>query len=250
MDESTKQKLIFYAQKYETSSFLNEDPSQFIRWYSNPSDVESASFIAAMLSFGSRKQFIPKIKNIFTLADKAGGIVNWLESGQYKKDFPSSEAKYYRFYSFSDMNDLFFALELLLKKYKSIGSGLQNYCQNKQIDFSLVQGFFQTNFEAAAIVPKGKNSANKRLHMFLRWMVRQNSPVDTGLWNWYPQSELIIPLDVHVMEEAKKLGLLSEKCTPSLKTAKLLTIQLKQIWPEDPCKGDFALFGKGVEQEL
>lgn len=249
MDENTKQKLIFYAQKYETSSFLNEDPSQFIRWYSSPDDVETASFIAAMLSFGGRKQFIPKIKNIFTLADKVGGIVNWLESEQYKIDFPSSETKYYRFYSFSDMNDLFLSLEFLLKKYKSIGNGLKIYLQNKKISFLEVQNFFQENFSSAAIVPKGKTSANKRLHMYLRWMVRQNSPVDAGLWNWYPQSELIIPLDVHVMQEAKNLNLLSEKCTPSFKAAKNLTEQFKQIWPEDPCKGDFALFGKGVEQE-
>ena len=103
-------------------------------------------------------------------------------------------------------------------------------------------------FPKSKIVPKGKNSANKRIHMFLRWMVRQNSPVDLGIWSWYPQSQLIIPLDVHVMQESIKLGLLPEKSKASYKTALELTNQLSEIFPGDPCRGDYALFGYGVDK--
>ena len=45
------------------------------------------------------------------LADKAGGIAAWLKRGQYKKDFECSDCKFYRFYSYSDMLELFSALE-------------------------------------------------------------------------------------------------------------------------------------------
>ena len=83
--------------------------------------------------------------------------------------------------------------------------------------------------------------------MFLRWMVRQNSPVDLGIWNWYNPANLIIPLDVHVIQESIKLGLLPENSKGTLKTAIELTNILKQIWPDDPCKGDYALFGLGVD---
>ena len=56
-----KEQLIFLANKYETPSFCNEDPSQFLRWYKKgQTNIEAASFIAAMLAFGNRKQFIPK----------------------------------------------------------------------------------------------------------------------------------------------------------------------------------------------
>ena len=103
-------------------------------------------------------------------------------------------------------------------------------------------------FEKSSIVPKGKNCANKRVHMFLRWMVRQNSPVDLGLWKWFNSCDLIIPLDTHVLQEAAKLGLIPEKSTASLKTAKLITEKLKGIWADDPCKGDFALFGLGISE--
>lgn len=82
--------------------------------------------------------------------------------------------------------------------------------------------------------------------MFLRWMVRTGSPVDLGLWKWYPAADLLIPLDVHVMQEAQKLGLLPKNATASRKTALLLTKQMEQIFPGDPCRADYALFGLGV----
>ena len=102
------------------------------------------------------------------------------------------------------------------------------------------------SFPKSKIVPKGKSSANKRIHMFLRWMVRQNSPVDLGLWSWYSPADLLIPLDVHVMQEGQKLGLISEKATASRKTAIELTEKMKEIFPGDPARADYALFGLGV----
>ena len=258
----TKQLLISLAEKYEVASFTQEDPSQFIRWYSSPDDVEPACFIAAMLSFGNRKQFIPKIRYIFELADKAGGMARWLKSGHYKKDFTCSDCKFYRFYSYSDMVDLFSALEQILQEHATLGEAIYAFCNSscslqtpsavKDDDEKIllsVLSFFQTFFAKADIVPKGKSSANKRIFMFLRWMVRQNSPVDIGLWDWFPPSQLIIPLDVHVLQEAKKLELIPPTAPASFKTAQLLTFSLKQIWPDDPCKGDFALFGLGVDEK-
>ena len=284
INPETKKLLIKLAQKYETASFTEQDPSQFIRWYSLPEDVEVASFIAAMLSFGNRKQFIPKIRYIFELADKAGGMAAWLKNGQYKKDFECSDCKFYRFYSYSDMLELFSALERILQEYNTLGNAVKAFCRGgldcagiigdkgdscindekksvssgarNSVDAILpcsvldsTLDFFRIHFSKASIVPRGKTSANKRIFMFLRWMVRQNSPVDLGLWSWFPSSQLIIPLDVHVLQEAKKLNLIPQKAPASLNTAHLITAQLQQIWPEDPCKGDFALFGLGVDEE-
>lgn len=210
-----------------------------------------ASFIAAMLSFGSRKQFIPKIRYIFELADKAGGMAAWLKGGQYKKDFQCSDCKFYRFYSYSDMLELFSALESVLKEHSTLGLAIQKFCDSRSGEHTVsdsTMDFFRTYFARAAIVPKGKTSANKRIHMFLRWMVRRNSPVDLGLWTWFSPSQLIIPLDVHVLQEAKNLNLIPQTAPASLTTARQITTQLQQIWPDDPCKGDFALFGLGVSE--
>ena len=102
MTEEMAAKLRTLADKYEVTSFCDEDPSQFLRWYEPATgrgtiaDVEAASFIAAMLAFGNRKQFIPKIREILQTSDRSlGSLSKWLCAGAYKKEFPSGEKKIY-----------------------------------------------------------------------------------------------------------------------------------------------------------
>lgn len=256
MTEELKDRLQKLADKYEISSFTDADPSQFLRWYPSEqtADVETTSFIAAMLAFGNRRQFIPKIREILEIADnwykqqeknqKKGGISDWCMAGA--PDFPYGSKKFYRFYSYDDMHNLFKELALILEKSGTLGQYFKTVQENnpQSSDYSTM---ISEAFPESSIVPKGKNSANKRIHMFLRWMIRQNSPVDLGIWTWAHQSELLIPLDVHVMQEGIKLGLLSENAKASHKTAVLLTEQLKLVFPGDPCRGDFSLFGLGVD---
>ena len=247
MTEELKKRLEFLASKYETNAFPDADPSQFLKWYSKAEDIEVSAFIAAMLSFGNRKQFIPKIKEIFLLADKKGGICNWILSSAWVKDFRTSdendEIKFYRFYSYGDMKELFSVFKKLLNEYGSFSNYLRKYNSVSEVVEAVSLAFCD-----CSIVPKGKNSANKRLYMFLRWMIRRNSPVDLGLWDWLSPEELIIPLDTHVIQESVKLGLIPENSAASLKTAIKITEELKKVWPDDPCKGDFALFGLGVDE--
>ena len=292
MTDELKKKLISLANRYEVAGFTEEDPSQFLRWYQpeegrgTNADVEAASFIAAMLAFGNRKQFIPKIRSILETSDRSlGSVAEWLKSGVYKKDFPTGTAKFYRFYSYDDMQTFFGELADILKTYGSLGEYVHKKltahtvieCSRNNCLLSKVEarnhhdtqtcGFDTASDEAysttgasedlaaiissafpkSAIVPKGRCSANKRIHMFLRWMVRRNSPVDLSLWTWANPADLLIPLDTHVMQEAARLGLIAEKASASRKTARLLTDALSQAFPGDPCRGDFALFGLGVD---
>jgi len=91
-----------------------------------------------------------------------------------------------------------------------------------------------------------KNSAAKRINMFLRWMVRQdNAGVDFGIWNSLSPSQLSCPLDEHSGNVARKLGLLNRKQN-NAKALNELDISLRTLDPKDPVKYDFALFGLGV----
>lgn len=249
-----KEKLCALAEEYEKASFRDEDPSQFMEWYTAQRDIEVCLFITAMLSFGNRRQFIPKVKGIMQMADAHGGICRWLENGDFEKEFMPAEGsceavKFYRFYSFEDMKVLFRTLAHILKGGALFGEFLRSEFESENPTRSAPEricSVFARAFSDCKIVPKGKSSANKRVHMYLRWMVRRGSPVDLGLWNWYSPADLIIPLDTHVMQEARKFGMLKEGCSAGFKTALALTEELKKIWPGDPCKGDFALFGLGV----
>ena len=78
-------------------------------------------------------------------------------------------------------------------------------------------------------------------------MVRTASPVDLGLWSdIIDRRTLIMPMDTHVVQEAMRLGLLTSRST-SMTNAIRLSERLAQYFPDDPLKGDFALFGLGVD---
>ena len=81
--------------------------------------------------------------------------------------------------------------------------------------------------------------------MMRRWMVRNDGKVDLGLWKDSSPKDLVIPLDVHVYDQATALGLTSRRCK-DIVTAMEITDAFREIFPDDPCKGDFALFGYGV----
>ena len=263
-----------------------------MRQYRSARDIEVAAFITAMLSFGKREQFLQKVQTIFVLAGKHPA--QWIRSGSWQSDFPRGTRKFYRFFSYDDMRDLFAALQKILEKHSSFGTyvkkAYEEECAVRREIFRVngvgiklascklnkksesgepsVTGIKAANrktrqaesfsassallyviadgFPQCRAVPRKGASANKRTNMFLRWMVRTGSPVDAGLWTWFSPADLLIPLDTHVLRQAKKLGLISERSAATEKTARELTDALKRIWPDDPCRGDFALFGLGV----
>jgi uncharacterized protein (TIGR02757 family) len=93
-------------------------------------------------------------------------------------------------------------------------------------------------------------AAGKRLFMYLRWMVRDDSRgVDFGIWKSISPSELFIPLDLHSGNTARKLGLLTRKQN-DFRAVEELTAELRRFDPDDPVKYDFALFGLGVNEEF
>ena len=96
------------------------------------------------------------------------------------------------------------------------------------------------------VATPARGASCKRLNMFLRWMVRHDSSgVDLGLWKDISPSDLMIPLDVHVLRVAHRLGLL-HRDKSDWRAVEELTSQLRLMDPEDPVKYDYALFGMGV----
>jgi len=112
--------------------------------------------------------------------------------------------------------------------------------------------FFETPGERTRkhIANVERGASAKRLNMFLRWMIRDDKKgVDFGLWNGIPASSLMLPLDVHTGNVARKLGLLSRK-QDNWKAVEEVTAELCKFDPEDPVKYDFALFGLGAFEKF
>lgn len=234
------------AAQYETPAFCADDPIGCLR-DAPPEELESTAFLAASLSYGSRTQFIPKIRY---LLDRAGpnGTREWILSGRYVRIFRSGECRsFYRLFSCAQMRAFLDELRAILHRHGTIGACLRaaGATNGPSALRALCAAF---GGRAAPIVPKNATSACKRLCMFLRWMGRDGSPVDFGIWSgWLDKATLVIPLDVHVLRQANRLGLIRSRCA-TMRTAEKLTKQLSAVFPGDPCKGDFALYGLGVAE--
>jgi uncharacterized protein (TIGR02757 family) len=130
--------------------------------------------------------------------------------------------------------------------YGSLGNFVKRNCSNDALEAVAKICQYFNDGGTSNVIPLSHRSACKRLCMFLRWMVRDNSPVDIGLWSRFiDKRTLVIPLDTHVLRQAGKLGLMKSSAS-SMAAAKLLTAKLSEVFPDDPVRGDFALFGLGV----
>jgi uncharacterized protein (TIGR02757 family) len=86
--------------------------------------------------------------------------------------------------------------------------------------------------------------ACKRLNLFLRWVVRCDR-VDLGLWTRVHASQLIVPLDTHVMRVGRCLRL-TQKKTAGWRMAEDITQALRRLDPDDPVRYDFAICHLGM----
>ncbi len=247
-----KETLQHLAEKYETIDFIQGDPSWFMHQVEGYENKETIAFVASCLSYGNRKQFMNKIQLLLDCsANRKQSFYNWITSGSFTNDIPADKEKcFYRLYTYNTMHNMLKALGELQNQYASIKNFLQERANGNTITclqaISYIIEYF-SDYGIEGIIPKNTQSSCKRLCMFMRWMVRDNSPVDLGLWkDIIDKRTLIIPMDTHVVQEANRLGLMKSKAA-SMSSAIKLTNVLKEIFPDDPLKGDFALFGIGVD---
>lgn len=239
--------LVRYAEQYETAEFLNGDPSWFMHQVDGVENKEAMAFIASVLSYGSRTQFMPKIQLI--LECSGGEVDTWLRQGHYAQQFGTDDNScFYRLYTHATMNGFLRAYQQLLTEHGTLGSYVSENATDGLSAVECICRWFREH-GGCGVIPKDAQSACKRVCMFLRWMVRANSPVDLGLWSSFiDRRTLVIPMDTHVLSEAGRLGLINGR-TATMSAALRLTHKLAEIFPEDPLKGDFALFGYGVRKE-
>ena len=243
--ENLCETLKLYADRYETADFLVGDPSWFMHQVQGDGNRETMAFIASVLSYGSRKQFMPKIQSLLDFSQ--GEVTRWVAGGHYRDFFSDGDTEcFYRLYDMRTMCLFLDALSEMLNRYGSLGDFLRSEGCGKGIDAVAAICRWFASHGSVAVVPKDTSSACKRICMFLRWMVRDHSPVDLGLWtDFIDKRTLIMPLDTHVLTQACEMGLMHSRCA-SMSAARKLTDALAQVFPDDPLKGDFALFGYGV----
>jgi len=251
--EDLKEFLDEKAYQYNQPTFIESDPIQIPHRFSKKEDIEIAAFLTATIAWGNRKSIITNATKLMTLLDES----------PYDCIMNLEEVDTKRFSSFVhrtfNATDLEYFLKAIQNIYKNHGGLEAIFTNNAQPDtlqpaiHKFRKIFFELDHLARTekhISDPMKNSAAKRINMFLRWMVRPgDTGVDFGLWKTLKPSQLSCPLDVHSGNVARKLKLLQRKQNDA-KALNELDVAIRRLDPQDPVKYDFALFGLGVFEKF
>ena len=250
IDPNTRQLLEDEARRINCPAFIAADPVQFPRRFSEIRDIEIAALLSAMIAWGNRKMICRDADRLLDLMNnepylylKSGEFENLDDDRNIHRTFFARHLKYF----LRGMKEIYSRFSSLDQLAQSIRAGeheapawrlveeIQKYMGEANQGATCSQ-CFPTNL---------KNTALKRINMALRWLVRDDGIVDMGVWSSIPKSKLFIPLDIHVGNISRSLGLLDRKANDR-KSVEQLTAVLRQLDPEDPVKYDFALFGIGI----
>ncbi|RNC84649.1 MAG: TIGR02757 family protein [Balneola sp.] len=239
------------VRRFDRNEFIDHDPIQFMHAFSDKRDQELAGFFAAIMAWGRRDIVIAKVDDLLNRMNYRPYefILNFSESdAEYFSDFK------HRTFKPIDIYWLIKTLKNILIEFSSF-EGFWKLCYDisKEQERELIAIFHEQFFSIHPEIPQrtrkhisnpDKNSSCKRLYMYLRWCIRK-SDVDLGIMTFMSPAELKIPLDVHVGNQARKMGLLNRKQN-DWKAVLELNERLVLLDPMDPAKYDFALFGSGV----
>ena len=235
---------------FNHSSFIETDPIQVPALFTTKENIEIAGFLAATLAWGQRP----------TIIRNAMKLVQLMENNPIEFLLNTPENEWNSFLDFKHRTfngiDCLYFLKSLRDIYQNHGGleqvFMEGYLKDETVFSALVHFrkiFFELKHEHRTekhVSDVEKGAAAKRLNMFLRWMVRSDqSGVDFGLWKQIPVSALMLPLDVHTGNVARKLELLT-RTQNDWRAVEEITAKLREFDPEDPVKYDFALFGLGV----
>lgn len=241
------------AVKYNQPAFIDTDPIQVPKQFSQKENIEISAFLTATISWGSRPAIIKNAKSLMRLLHNNPFEIITQSS---EKELNHLDTFVHRTFNGRDCIYFIRSLKNIYKNYGGLQHVFESGFQKNQSVQSALNHFYQVFFELPGertrkhISNVERGASAKRLNMFLRWLTRtDNCGVDFGLWKGIPASALMLPLDVHTGNVSRKLGLLKRKQN-DWKAVEEVTETLRKFDPADPVKYDFALFGLGIFEKF
>ncbi len=235
------------------------DPVWIVRRYRHPADREIVAFCAAALAFGRVQSVLNSIEALLdVMGDHPAEFVRRFEPEVHGAAiFPLV----HRWTRGVDLVALLWLLRQIVERGGSIeGFFAEGLGHDDQTVEGALESFSRRALaldltEAYGTVPPrpgvayffsrpSSGGACKRLNLFLRWMVRIDR-VDLGIWSRVRASQLVVPLDTHVIRVGRCLRL-TRLTSPGWRMAADITASLSALDPRDPIKYDFALCHLGM----
>ncbi len=235
------------------------DPIDIVRRYPERADREVVGFCASGLAFGRVASVLQSVERV--LAVMGPSPAAFVRCFDPRHDGRAFEPLVHRWTRGDDLAALMLTLRRIMDEAGSIEAFFLLGHDSSRTDVEASIESFSTR--ALALAPAearrrqtgvpyffprpSTGSACKRLNLYLRWMVRRDA-VDFGAWPGVSPSQLIVPLDVHVIRLGQCLGLTNYR-SPGWKMASDITASLRRLDPADPVRYDFALCHVGMRDQ-
>lgn len=241
------------VEKYNTQRFIESDPIQVPKQFSDKNNIEIAGFLTATIAWGNRAAIIKNALRLMAMMDNEPfNFVTNASNGEIER----LQKFVHRTFNGDDCIYFLRSLRNIYQKHGGLQAVFEEGFLPEGSVLSALTHFYTVFFELEGertrkhISNVQKGASGKRLNMFLRWMVRYDmAGVDFGLWKGIPASALMLPLDVHTGNTGRKLGLLKRRSN-DWKAVEEITAALRSFDHRDPVKYDFALFGLGVFEKF
>jgi uncharacterized protein (TIGR02757 family) len=262
---------------YHRRQFVAPDPLQFLYDYPDVADREIVALVASSLAYGRVAQILVSVRRVLEAMDgRPRRFVTNRTPGQMRKSLAGFK---HRFSTGRQMAAMLAGVGKVLRRHGSLEacllvglraddptltSGLEamvgEICRAAPADGTAAYAGGtaahdeDTAAHNAAVAPfhllpdVARGGACKRLHLMLRWLVRQDA-VDPGGWTHLDPARLVVPLDVHMHRLALAMGATRRRAADR-RTALEVTHAFATLAPQDPVRYDFCLTRLGIRTEL
>lgn len=240
---------LLYARRNQRA-YVDPDPLQCVYRYSESVDREIAGLVAAGLAYGRVAQIMRSINAVFdTLGPSPRAWIEGTEPDDIRHSFAGFR---HRWTTGPELAELLIGVQRLLLEHGTLETAFaRNQATEDESSIPALIGFcneLRGQTPNSLLPDPAKNAACKRLHLYLRWMVRQDE-VDPGCWRSVSPRQLVVPVDTHMHQIARHLGLTRRKPADA-RTALEITRAFRHMCPTDPVKYDFVLTRFGIRSEL
>lgn len=237
------------ASRINSPEFIADDPVQFPRRFQRQQDIEIIALLSATIAWGNRKMICRNCEKLIRIFE--GRPYDYVMDEAYET---LPDGNIHRTFFVDNLRHYLRGLRSIYARYATLEAmaAAEGIGRDEMPAWRLVEVMNRYFAEANGGVSDSRclpgnlrSTALKRINMALRWLVRDDGIVDMGVWKVLRPSQLFIPMDVHVGDTSRNLGLLHRRSNDREAVVQL-TDTLRRFRPDDPVIYDFALFGIGM----
>jgi len=220
-------------------------------------DKECWAFFCSVVDFGMsvRRKLLPMLlKFIKEIEKRRLKFIDLVEDDKLSRELLEASDFRHRLLRNEDLIALVCSIRDILSEYGSLGNLVEMLYSKAAKLYTepmeyVVKEFARTMREnliartkdkrrVSLMIPNpDKDSAFKRINLFMRWMARPYP--DLGLWKFIDYSHLFVSLDTGIVRVVKRFFKIKSGIQTNWRGVKIVTQIFRQIDSEDPTKYDY-----------